>query len=57
MEADIRKFAFIVESMRATARGLHDPKRHADVIYDPVEMAEERTELNALNGIVGAYSR
>ena len=57
MEADIRKFAFIVESMRATARGLHDPKRHADVIYDPVEMAEERSALNALNGIMRAYSR
>lgn len=57
MEADIRKFAHIVETMRATARNLHDPERHADVIYDPVEMAEERSALNALNGIVGAYSR
>lgn len=57
MEADIRKFAHIVETMRATARDLHDPERHADVIYDPLEIAEERSELNALNGIMRAYSR
>ncbi len=57
MDADIRKMARTVESVRETVRDLDNPKLRVDVINDLVEMAEERHALDAFDEIVGNYFR
>ncbi len=57
MDADIRKMARTVETVRVTVRDLDNPKLRANVINDLVEMAEERRMLDAFDEIAGDYFR
>ncbi len=57
MDADIRKMARTVETVRLTVRDLDNPKLRANVIKDLVEMSEERRMLDALDEIAGDYFR
>ena len=57
MDADIRKMARTVETVRITVRDLDNPKLRANVINELVEMTEERRMLDALDDIAGDYFR
>jgi hypothetical protein len=57
MDEDIRKTAFVAESIRMTVRDLNDPKRRTQAINDLVEMTEANRFEDDFDGMLDEFLR